>query len=375
MLRIFLTGDNHIGLKYLGSGQAETLARKRISAFEQMVRTANEEKCDLFVIAGDLFEKTSGIGKRVIRELLGYLAAFSGTVAVLPGNHDYYDEEARVWQDFREELDRHDNILLLTEYRPYEIPVDDRKAVLYPAFCTSKHSEPGKNNLGWIRDTPIIPDGRYHIGIAHGAIAGETIDQEGAYFQMTREELEGIPVDVWLIGHTHVPVPRDLTEEYQAKGKIFNAGTHVQRDVHNNTEGQCFIIGIGDDRKVRAKKTVSGNVRFWRLPVAVTAGHMEEELNRAVKDLGDESVVELQLIGAVTDEEYRGRNGILERLLGRFIEGSWVDADLSRLITGDLINREFPETSLAAGLLRSLLDEPAEAQLAYDLLKKMKEGR
>ena len=192
---------------------------------------------------------------------------------------------------------------------------------------------------------------------------------------MSREELEEIPVDVWLIGHTHVPVPRDLTGEYQAKGKIFNAGTHVQRDVHNNTEGQCFIIEIGDDRKVRAKKTVSGNVRFWRLPVAVTAGHMEEELNRAVKDLGDESVVELQITGAVTDEEYRGRTGILERLLGRFIEGSWVDADLSRLITGDLINREFPETSLAAGLLRSLLDEPAEAQLAYDLLKKMKGGR
>ena len=375
MLRIFLTGDNHIGLKYLGSGQAEKLAHKRISAFEQMVRKANEEKCDLFVIAGDLFEKTTGIGKRVIRELLGYLSGFNGTVAVLPGNHDYYDEEAKVWQDFREELDRYDNVLLMAEYRPFEVSADDRKIVLYPAFCTSKHSEPGKNNLGWIRDTAIIPDGRYHIGIAHGAIIGETIDQEGAYFQMSREELEEIPVDVWLIGHTHVPVPRDLTGEYQAKGKIFNAGTHVQRDVHNNTEGQCFIIEIGDDRKVRAKKTVSGNVRFWRLPVAVTAGHMEEELNRAVKDLGDESVVELQITGAVTDEEYRGRTGILERLLGRFIEGSWVDADLSRLITGDLINREFPETSLAAGLLRSLLDEPAEAQLAYDLLKKMKGGR
>lgn len=375
MLRIFLTGDNHIGLKYLGSGQAEKLVQKRMSAFEQMVRKANEEKCDLFVISGDLFDKTSGIGKKVIRELLGYLSGFAGTVAVLPGNHDYYDEEAKVWQDFREETERYDNILLLTEYRPYELSADDREIVLYPAFCTSRSSEPGKNNLGWIRNTVILPDGKYHIGIAHGAITGETIDREGAYFQMSREELEEIPVDVWLIGHTHVPVPRDLTEEYRERGKVFNAGTHVQRDVHNNTEGQCFVIEIGDDRKVRAKKTVSGNMRFWRLPVAVTAGHMEAELNRAVKDLGDESVVELQIRGAVTDEEYRNRNGILERLMKRFIEGSWTDAELSRLITGDLIDREFPETSLAAGLLKSLLDEPVEAQLAYDLLKKMKGGR
>lgn len=375
MLRIFLTGDNHIGLKYLGSEQAEKLVQKRVSAFEQMVRKANEEKSDLFVISGDLFDKTTGITKRVIRELLGYLSEFAGTVVVLPGNHDYYDEEAKVWQDFQEEMSRYDNILLLTEYRPYELSVDDRAAVLYPAFCTSRSSEPGKNNLGWIKKTVIVPDGRYHIGIAHGAITGETIDQDEVYFQMSPDELAAIPVDVWLIGHTHVPVPRNLTDEYREAGRIFNAGTHVQKDVHNNSEGQCFIIEIGDDKKIRAKKMISGNVRFWRLPVAVTAGHMEEELNRAVKDLGDESVVELQIRGAVTDGEYRNRNSFLEGLMKRFIKGSWTDAELSRLITGDLIDREFPETSFAAGLLKSLLDEPAEAQLAYDLLKKMKGGR
>lgn len=37
MLRIFVTGDNHIGLKYASHEQATVLASKRIEAFKNMV--------------------------------------------------------------------------------------------------------------------------------------------------------------------------------------------------------------------------------------------------------------------------------------------------------------------------------------------------
>ena len=263
--------------------------------------------------------------------------------------------------------------MLLTGYEPKSVPMDDREVVLYPAFCTERHSRPGQNNLGWIKKEAIFPDSVYRIGLAHGAIEGVSIDQEGAYFQMSPEELEKIPVDVWLIGHTHVPYPKDLTEEYRDAGKIFNAGSHVQNDVNTNTEGLCFIIEITDDKKVRAKKFVSGNLRFYRIPVAVTAGNMKEELDRAVQGLGKDSVVELLISGAVTDEEYRNRSGITDSVLSGFIEGSCTDRRLSRLITEDLIDAEFPETGIASRLLKSLLDNPREAQLAYDLLKEMEE--
>ena len=138
-----------------------------------------------------------------------------------------------------------------------------------------------------------------------------------------------------------------------------------------NTEGLCFVIEIADDKKVRAKKIVSGNLRFHRIPVRVTAGNMKDELSRAVEGFGKDSVVELILSGAVTDEEYGRRKEILDGLLAGFIEGSWTDYGLSRLITEDLIDAEYPETGIASGLLKSLLNNPREAQLAYDLLKEM----
>ena len=303
------------------------------------------------------------------------LSCFKGTVAVLPGNHDYYDKNVKVWQYFKDVLASYDNILLLTDYRPYSLELNGEKVLLYPALCTSIHSAPGENNLGWIKSADIQNDGTYHIGIAHGAVEGETIDKEGQYFLMTRSELENIPVDVWLIGHTHVPFPRNLEKEFVSAGKIFNAGTHVQTDVNCNTEGQCFIIEIAADKTVRAKKVISGNLHFYRKSMILSPGKMQAVLTHELAGIENNSVVELLLSGAVTKEEYENRHAVINSELSRFIEGSYNDYALSQLISKDLIDTEFPETSFAANLLTSLLDQPKEAQLVYELLATLKESK
>lgn len=362
-------------MKYASHEQAAVLASSRITAFENMVEIANRENCALFAITGDLFENTYSISKRDIKTLLEILSRFRGTVAVLPGNHDYYDKDVKVWQYFRDVMAQHDNIMLLTEYKPYRIDAGGEDVILYPALCTSLHSAPGENNLGWIKETTMEDSNAYHIGIAHGAVEGETIDSEGQYFLMKRRELESIPVDAWLIGHTHVPFPRNLTEEFTANGHIFNAGTHVQTDVSCNTEGLCFLVEIDGSKQVRAKKVVTGNLRFYRRAIAVRAGEMEQIVNRSLADIADNSVVDVILSGAVTMDEYADRASILDAALSRFIEGTCNDYALSKLISRSLIESEFPETSFSAQLLTSLLDDPKEAQLAYELLKTLKGGK
>ena len=375
MLRIFATGDNHIGLRYAGHEQAAVLAGARSAAFETMVARANEEECALFVITGDLFENTYSVPKKDIKSLLDMLSCFHGTVALLPGNHDHYEEDSKLWQYMKDLLPDYDNILLLSRYRPYPLQLDGKDVVLYPALCTALHSLPGQNNLGWIKEEPMPSDGTFRIGIAHGAVEGETIDREGQYYLMKRQELENIPVDLWLIGHTHVPFPRNLTGEYTPCEKILNAGTHVQTDVSCNTEGQCFVVELGEDKSVRAKKVPSGDLRFYRKHIALTAEKMEETLREELQDLPDGSVVDLVLSGAVTAAEYEDRDRIIEDLLARFVEGTYTDSGLSRLISKELIDAEFAETSLSASFLTALLEEPKQAQLAYELLRSLKEGR
>ena len=374
MLKLFVTGDNHIGLKYASHERASVLAAKRTEAFSGMVEKANEEECDLFFITGDLFENTYSTPKKDIASLCDTLSSFRGTVAVLPGNHDYYDRDVKVWQYFIDCISKKDNIMLLSEYRPYEISLNAGDVVLYPALCMSLHSAPGENNLGWIKDEGIIPDGKYRIGIAHGAIEGETIDSEGAYFLMKRSELEAIPVDCWLIGHTHVPFPKGLTSEFTVTERILNAGTHVQTDVNCNTEGLCFIVEIDENKTVRAKTFVSGGLRFYRREIVLSPGRVAELIDSSLEGIGDQSVVELILKGAVSAEEYDALPRTVEEKLSRFIEGKYNDYEVTKLISEKLIDSEFPETSLSAKLLKALLSEPKEAQLAYELLNSLKGG-
>lgn len=373
MLRILLTGDNHIGLRYAGHEASAELAAARIDAFAGMVEAANENGCELFVVAGDLFERLRGIAKRDVKAVVDALSRFNGTVAVLPGNHDYYSPDAKLWQDFSDCAQSADNIMLLKEYRPYRVSAGDNDVVLYPALCTSMHSAPGENNLGWIKEAEIDPS-VFNIGIAHGALEGETIDSEGLYFLMSRPELEAIPVDVWLIGHTHVPFPA-LTDSFTNAGRIFNAGTHVQTDVNCSCAGQSFIIELSDDKSVRARQVETGNLRFYRKSIALSPETMEDTLRRELSAFSDNSVVDLRLSGSVTMDEYDTRHNLLEDLLVRFIEGTYSDAELSRLISEEIIDAEFAETSFAAGFLKDLLDEPKEAQLAYELLKSLGEGK
>lgn len=372
MIKIFVTGDNHIGLKYASHEKAVLLSSSRITAFENMVEIANNENCGIFVITGDLFENTYSVSKKDIKYLLDMLTRFKGTVAVLPGNHDYYDEDIKVWQYFKDIMTSYDNIMLMTEYRSYELDVDGETVILYPALCTSLHSAPGQNNLGWIKNETIEKDSAYHIGIAHGAVEGETIDNEGIYFLMTRSELESIPVDAWLIGHTHVPFPNTLTEEFTKCEKILNAGTHVQTDVSCNTEGLCFIVEIDENKTVYAKKVHSGNLRFYRKNITVFAGEMEKNIVDNLEQISNNSVVDIILNGAVTVEEYENRTKIIDAALSRFVEGTYNDYALNKLISKELIDSEFPETSFSSALLTSLLEEPKEAQLAYELLKSLK---
>ena len=372
MVRVFVTGDEHIGLKYANHKESQKLADSRIDAINDMVRIANEEDCQLFICTGDLFESIN-VAKKQVEAVVDILSKFNGTVVVLPGNHDYYGDDVNVWKYFIGKAKEYDNIMLMSEYRPYHLTGFDDNIVLYPALCTSKHSNPGENNLDWIKNLGISKDDTIRIGVAHGSVDGETIDNEGRYFLMTRQELESIPVDVWLIGHTHVPFPKGLSNEYTVSDKILNPGTHVQTDVNCNTEGLCFIVEIDSDKNVRAKKVVSGNLRFFSKEVNILPGNMRDILEHELSEFPDNSVVDLILTGSASDEEYMKRYEIVGEILDRFIEGNLDDALLSRAITEELIDSEFVETSFSAKFLKSLLQDPKEAQLAYDLLSSLKQ--
>ena len=376
MIKIFVTGDNHFGKKYDRYPEIrDRLVDNRFVCFEKMVEKAEQEGCDIFAVTGDLFDNCSSIRKSDIERVVRILAGFAGRVLVLPGNHDYYTGEEKVWKDFDDALRTCDNnIFRLDRFEPYPIEIAEETVVIYPAFCRSKHSR--ENNLGWIKETSVPKNGQINIGMAHGAIEGVTPDMQKEYFLMTEPELQAIPMDVWLVGHTHIPYPDGLSEDEEIGGyRIFNAGTHAQTDLHNNTRGYGFIISVdkqGDKAQVSAKKYQSGTIFFYDIAVRVSSAEgdsLEALLQEKLDPLEAESVVRLIVTGSVLSEEYSRRQELYKKYCDRFLSWELQDDELHEEITLDRVREEFAESSFAAKLMEALQGDQTELQMAYELLQ------
>lgn len=376
MIKIFVTGDNHFGKKYDRYPEIrDRLVDNRFVCFEKMVEKAEQEGCDIFAVTGDLFDNCSSIRKSDVERVVRILAGFAGRVLVLPGNHDYYTGEEKVWKDFDDALRTCDNnIIRLDRFEPYPIEIAEETVVIYPAFCRSKHSR--ENNLGWIKETSVPKNGQINIGMAHGAIEGVTPDMQKEYFLMTEPELQAIPMDVWLVGHTHIPYPGGLSEDEEIGGyRIFNAGTHAQTDLHNNTRGYGFIISVdkqGDKAQVSAKKYQSGTIFFYDIAVRVSSAEgdsLEALLQEKLDPLEAESVVRLKVTGSVLSEEYSRRQELYKKYCDRFLSWELQDDELHEEITLDRVREEFAESSFAAKLMEALQGDQTELQMAYELLQ------
>ncbi|MBQ9897404.1 MAG: metallophosphoesterase, partial [Synergistaceae bacterium] len=181
MIKIFLTGDNHIGrgFKY---DKADELGELRLNAFKTMADKAAEEQCDIFVIAGDLFENNYNYSQHEIESLINNLKSFHGKILILPGNHDFDSENINLWRELESKAEGKINLKILNEFKVYELNVRDERVMIFPAYCDSEHSPQGKNNLDWIKEyfnnNNNLDNNIYKIGIAHGAIEGETPDAD-----------------------------------------------------------------------------------------------------------------------------------------------------------------------------------------------------
>ena len=393
MIKIFETGDLHLGMKYQDRNKhpnGAELAERRYTALAGMVQKANEESCDLFVVTGDLFDcqDLKRITGKAVARTADILAGFSGeAVLVLPGNHDWYSTDSQhenvLWDRFRDRCEN-SNVVVLTAFAPYHFEVGEESVDVYPAFCNSRTAV--DNNLDWIRACEMPQDGSYRIGIAHGAVRGKTIDNEGVYFLMSENELNEIPVDVWLLGHTHVMFPEGLDKEYRTGGKIFNAGTHVQDHVGRKTEGYSIILELekqgAEPATVRAKQVLSGNTFFRRMEIRVSpegrTGTGDELRKSILKETAplDRTNTSLSLIisGTVTQEELDKREYIYQDCLEGFLECPCPKDDrLVKLVTEEMIDRQYTPDSFPSRLLKELLDRPAALQLAAELMDKMKE--
>ncbi len=365
-LKILHTSDIHLGMKFAGYPEVQSeLCEARFKTLARLVELANENACDLLVVAGDLFDRISAARKDVIRAAQT-ISEFQGKLAaVMPGNHDFISRgQSDLWTHFKEHAG--DNVLLLEEPRPYSLVHHDLDAFLYPAPCESKHS--AENLTGWIRDAEKDGAVRHHIGVAHGSLDGFSPDFDKKYYPMSVKELEGCGLDLWLMGHTHFQYPKAPGD----MDRIFYPSTPEPNGFDCGHEGRAWVLEVDDDKRIRPISVVTGTYRFM---------HDEAEIND-VSDLealkakysGEDylkTLLKLKLKGRLPKDDFSALPKFREELKKRFFHLQVDDSEVTKRLTPEEIDQAFTEGSFPHRLLAELAEkEDLEAlQAAYDLIE------
>ena len=100
---------------------------------------------------------------------------------------------------------------------------------------------------------------------------------------------------------------------------------------------------------------------------------LADEIKKRVSDIDENSVIRINVSGTAKTSEYENRKAIYNSILNRFLAFEAVDSELSEEISIDKIHSEFSEMSFASKLMESLMNNPLELQMAYELMKDCKE--
>jgi exonuclease SbcD len=370
-LKIFHCADLHVGLKFAKYPGviSERLREARLGTLEKMVERANREGCDLFVVAGDLFD-TLKVSARDVNRAAKILSRFDKVAAVLPGNHDFFTGPGDdFWKNF--ERPDHGRLLLLDTPKAYPLHEHGLDAVLYACPCGSKYS--ATHGVGWVEKAER-PQARFHVGIAHGSFEGLSPDLQGNYFPMKQEDLQKAKLDLWLLGHIHVQFPP------RAPGmsdRIFYAGTHEPDGLDCRHEGKAWLIDLEEAKTLNAQSLSTGQFRFRDECLTLRALQELEAFDaKFSKEESARTLMRLTVKGVLQREEHGQFPALIEKMQARFLHLEPDFSGLGLALTAAEIDRQFARESFPHRLLSELskVEGDREAlQAAYDLLTEASE--
>ncbi|WP_138431921.1 metallophosphoesterase family protein [Fodinibius saliphilus] len=367
-MKIFHIADLHLGRTFRNLPEAQDkLSEARYETLQKTIDKANELETDIFVIAGDLFDRTSmKVGD--IQKAVRAINQFAGEVVlVLPGNHDYITADSQLWDRFKKEAEEH--VLVLDKKELLTLSVFEPEVVIYPAPCHAKHS--ADHAIGWVNEIEKDEDA-LHIGVAHGSIEGVSPDFDQRYFPMSIHELEQSGVDLWLMGHTHITWP----EKPDKRDMVFNPGTPEPDGFSCNHEGRAFLHTVREDKEIKTEIVSTGTYRFIQKDEHISSTKDVQDLvEEFSENAWQQAVVELKVSGKLEEEVFESWQESRSQIRESVLELRLEDNEVRRKVTSEQIKKEFSKGSFPEQLLSSFSEdeEEEELQMAYELIKEVQQ--
>jgi DNA repair protein SbcD/Mre11 len=195
-MKFLHTADIHLdsplkGLEAREDAPVEEIRGASRRAFDNLIDLAIEEKVDLVLIAGDLYDgewKDYNTGLFFVSRM-GRLAKAGIRAFIVSGNHDAASQIAKA-------MPLPDNVTLFSARKPQSVTLDDLGVVIHGQSYSSRAVS---ENLA--TQYPLHEPNYFNIGLLHTALSGR--EGHEVYAPCRLDELKAKGYDYWALGHVH----------------------------------------------------------------------------------------------------------------------------------------------------------------------------
>jgi DNA repair exonuclease SbcCD nuclease subunit len=198
MLKILHTADIHLGARFSGLGNKGASQREQLRAtFKNVIATAINEKVNIVLIAGDLFDSNQQPPRNIdlVIEQFNLLGSNNIPVCLIPGTHDSLDSSS-----IYRKVDFEGKCSNLKIFADENISCKE-----YPSLDLTVYGKPNLSNKSYIsplKGLKRLTSSKFHIAMAHGSFyIPEKVAEDDHVFRLEEVKVSGM--DYLALGHWH----------------------------------------------------------------------------------------------------------------------------------------------------------------------------
>jgi len=353
-MRIFHTADVHVGRQFKELGSLGKTLRQQIrSTFSAVLRLAAEERADLVVIAGDLFEVNHPDPSDVRFVLESISAVDPLPVCLLPGTHDRYSANSIYRQSlFRQSMPH--NLFLFSE--------EHAQSFYFPGLRLAVHGRANLTNQGGeppLKDIRPHPDAAWNIAVAHASIARGDLDNDPEHdYYIGQADVERSGMDYIALGHWH------KFEEYfpSARARVFYSGSPEALQFKDRDRSGYFAEVRFEAGGIEVTQRRIGRYHWFEEQFSLGDQRGMPALQRRLQELADPAhLVRLHILGHVSPTEPIALESLEEAQRGGFAHLQLRSALKPRL-ERDNVDGLFPRGTIGDTYVRLLAAQLSSAQ-------------
>ncbi|MBN1332113.1 DNA repair exonuclease [Candidatus Dojkabacteria bacterium] len=336
-LKILHTSDIHLEAKvgFLGANASE-FRKQLVNTFENLVNVAKEQKVQLVLISGDLFDTPfpSNTAIEIVKKTLLNFAEAGIYVALIPGNHDYMaDGSVYKTKDLSQ---GNEKIIVFNDPNKQVFEIAELRVRLHAKANTTQKSQtsPLPQLNGVAGQNP--QDDFFNIALAHGSfeVKGEKSDN----FPITQEEIENSGFDYIALGDWH-----GMLDTGAIKTRAFYPGSIEPLAVDQKNAGNVLIVSLEKGKEVKVEPLRVGKFEIveFELDTSKTENILKSLEESITVTQGASWIVSVVLTGTKSIEKRIEVEKIEEYFAGRYFLFKITDKTELKLTEEDL--QKYPE--------------------------------